>query len=130
MGFDTEGAKNQKPKPLNIYVPPNKQETVKKAKEYFKREGTKESLSSWVIKQISRLVELHDKGNNQQFMTRYFTHTFPYIAPRKCFRKNCPNPASTTGICNNVEYAVCTEHAKFLGKQTKSWKITNKKIGV
>jgi hypothetical protein len=92
------------------------------------REGS--SGSEIIERKITPWVTAHRPGNPQQALDLITKTGKPYVAPRKCYRKHCPNPAVGTAVWipTGKEYAVCAKHLKEM-QHNRKWQVTDKKVG-
>jgi len=113
-----------------FYVPNGFRPTLEKFEKILKREGS--NLSKWFRQQATDYVRRHEPGNPQQLLTRYDEENQqPYVAPRPCAMKFCPNPAAGTAfnIPSGKEWALCRRHLESI-RNSSNWTLTKKKVGV
>jgi len=104
-----------------FYVPAEKKIFLKKLKEILRREG--KSISHFLMEQIEAYVILHEPGNPQQLLERYFTHSEPYVAPKTCGFKSCSKPCVGIAVHKSgYEMPVCKFHLGMLA-QERDWRI-------
>lgn len=90
-------------------------------------------MGQLVEQKMESFVRLHVQGNPQQTIRRYTEKGVPYVAPRKCYRKHCAEPATGTAVWKptGTEYAVCAKHLAEIKamKHSGRWQVTDKKVG-
>jgi hypothetical protein len=119
-GFPTKATLTN-PNRVTVYVPSEKQEVIKKAKELFKKDN--KSLSTFLVETLENYVATHYPGNPQLTFDGKAELYFPPSAQAvlakkkkdvvKCSFHGCNKPVAGIVVSQKgMEYAVCEDHRR------------------
>ena len=83
---------------------------IRDFKEICRREGI--DASTRAMELLRPYINDHRPGNNQQRMDYVLTAGKPYVAPRKCHVRGCPNPGVQRMVQGEKGVWACRNHWK------------------